>query len=104
MRTLAFTSAITAAICALASSGLATTAEANEHEMAKENFLQADADADGALTVDEFTRMIDLNAEDKIGRAHWVQRSGRYKTVFERVDANSNGLVETEELAAMANR
>ncbi len=104
MRTLALTSAIAAAICSLAISGFASTAAANDQEKAKENFLQADANADGALTIDEFTRMIDLNAEEKIGRASLVQRTGRYKTAFERIDANSNGLVETEELAAMANR
>ena len=93
-----------AAFFALAIAGFATTAAANNQEKVKENFLQADADADGALTIDEFTRLIDLNAEDKIGRASLVQRTGRYKTAFERIDANSNGLVETEELAAMANR
>lgn len=81
-------------------------AQASEEMMKKaaENFAQADGDADGALTLEEFTKLIDLNAEDEIGRAAMVKRMGKQSTAFERVDANADGIVSTEELEAMASR
>ncbi|MEM8752378.1 MAG: hypothetical protein AAGF90_05325 [Pseudomonadota bacterium] len=85
--------------------GAATFAAADEaREKLAANFAEADANADEALTIDEFTRLIDLNAEDGIGRARMVQRGGRYETAFKRIDANGDGLIGSEELAALSQR
>lgn len=92
----------TGAICLAISFASAPFAAADDRAKATENFAEADANADGALTIDEFTRFIDLNAEDSIGRARLVQRTGRYETAFGRVDANSDGIIGADELAAMA--
>ncbi|MEM8792659.1 MAG: hypothetical protein AAGE80_13650 [Pseudomonadota bacterium] len=73
-----------------------------QQDMAVENFKEADANADGALTLNEFTALIDLNAADGIGRAHIIKRMGKQSMAFGRIDANSDGLISTEELSAMA--
>jgi hypothetical protein len=48
--------------------------EANDaqREQVAANFREADADGDGAFTRVEFTRSIDLNARDDIGRARLI--------------------------------
>ncbi|MEL6978241.1 MAG: hypothetical protein AAGM38_06135 [Pseudomonadota bacterium] len=71
-------------------------------ERAAENFLQADANADGALNRSEFETLIDLNADDDIGRANMVRRFGRYDMAFSRVDANQDGFATPEEMRALA--
>ena len=73
-------------------------------ELAAENFVQADADADGALTLDEFKALIDLNAQDGIGRASLIRRMGREEMAFGRIDADADGLLSTDEISAMAAR
>ncbi|MEM7057145.1 MAG: hypothetical protein AAF557_06125 [Pseudomonadota bacterium] len=78
------------------------SAAGSQQEKVAENFLQADSNADGALTLAEFTALIDLNAADGIGRANMVKRMGRQSMAFGRIDANSDGLITTEELSAMA--
>lgn len=85
----------------IASLGVAHADEA-ERALAAENFIQADVNVDNALTFDEFTTFIDLNADDDIGRAGVVRRFGRYETAFGRIDANEDGFVTPEELAAQA--
>ncbi|MEL6236211.1 MAG: hypothetical protein AAFR46_17585 [Pseudomonadota bacterium] len=70
--------------------------------LAAENFREADANADRMLTLPEFTRLIDLNAADNLGRAGLIKRSNRYSMAFGRIDANANGLIEMEELQAFA--
>lgn len=88
---------LAATICA------ATTAAANDQRAAMvENFTEADANGDTALTMEEFTRLIDLNAADNLGRARLVQRTGRYSTAFGRLDANKDGIIDSDEIAAMA--
>lgn len=95
----------TAALSLALIGGCASFAAADsQREKAAANFTAADADADGSLTIDEFTRFIDLNAEDRLGDSRLVQRTGRYQMAFERVDANADGLVAAEELAAAASR
>ncbi|MGF1502140.1 MAG: hypothetical protein ACFBSD_10000 [Paracoccaceae bacterium] len=99
-----FTALIALFIIGTAPSAVAQPSE-EQQELAAENFMEADADADGALTLSEFTTLIDLNAADNIGRAAMVKRSGRYGMVFERIDTNADGLVtpeEVQELAAQA--
>lgn len=73
-----------------------------DREKAAENFRQADADGDRALTLGEFTALIDLHAEDGLGRAGMLKRSGRYRMAFDRLDEDRNGRVTVEEIAAMA--
>lgn len=73
-----------------------------EKELAAANFLEADANEDGALNRDEFETLINLNADDDIGRARMVRRFGRYDTAFGRVDANDDGFVIPEEMQAVA--
>ncbi|MEM9839818.1 MAG: hypothetical protein AAF830_11800 [Pseudomonadota bacterium] len=89
------------AVVALAAGPHARASEAHRAQ-AETNFLEADADADGALTFDEFTTMVDLNAQHGIGRAAIIQRLGRYGMAFGRLDGNGDGLVTPEELRAMA--
>ena len=74
--------------------------EADDQAKARENFQQADADNDGQLTPAEFRKFIDANAKDGLGRAGMVRRFGAYKTAFERVDKNADGVVTAPELAA----
>ena len=85
---------------------IGAAAGANASEAAKEqaaaNFMQADADADGALTLSEFTTLIDLNAQHGIGRAAMIRRFGKYSTAFGRIDTNADGFVTPEEMSALA--
>ena len=69
---------------------------------ARANFIEADVNSDRALTIDEFTRFIDLNAEARIGNARLIQRTGQYMRAFDRVDANKDGLTTPKELSAFA--
>ncbi len=89
---------------ALIIGAVSVAAAQDNREKAAANFAEADANADSALTIDEFTRFIDLNAEDRLGNARMIQRTGRYSTAFGRVDANGDGMASTDELAAMANQ
>lgn len=66
------------------------------------NFLEADANADNALTLSEFTQFIDLNAQHSLGRASTIAGRGLYSRAFSRIDGNGDGLVTTDEMAAMA--
>lgn len=91
-----------AAIAALLVSAAVAAHADNTRELAAANFIEADANGDKALTIDEFTRFIDLNADDRIGNSRLVRRMGRYKTAFNRVDADEDGSVSVEELAALS--
>lgn len=75
-----------------------------QKELAVENFQQADADEDGALDRGEFETLINLNADDGLGRAAMVRRFGKYEAAFDRMDANGDGSVTTEEIAERAAR
>ena len=77
-------------------------AQDSEREMAAANFQQADADADGALTLEEFTTLINLNAEDDLGRAGMIKRAGLYETAFGRLDADGDGRVTVQEIISLA--
>lgn len=66
------------------------------------NFAQADANRDAALTYDEFVKLLQLNAQDNLGRAAQIVKSGNYRTAFNRVDADRNGLLTQQELQALA--
>ncbi len=73
-----------------------------QREQVRANFLAADADGDGALTRQEFTRLIDLNAQHDIGRARMIARFNRYDRAFGRADTKADGGVTREELSAFA--
>ncbi|MEM9781626.1 MAG: hypothetical protein AAF899_04025 [Pseudomonadota bacterium] len=95
---------IATSAAALLSIGLAPSVGASEagREQALANFMTADVDADGALTLSEFTTLIDLNAASGIGRASLIKRFGRYAMAFGRLDGNDDGLVTPEEIQALA--
>lgn len=67
-----------------------------------ENFTQADANRDAVLTLDEFTKLLELNAEDNLGKAAQIVKSGRSRMAFNRIDADRNGLLTQQELQAFA--
>jgi Ca2+-binding EF-hand superfamily protein len=66
------------------------------------NFLQADTNNDGALYRSEFELLMKLNAEDNLGRAAMVVRTGAYEKAFTRLDKNSDGAISREEIQAFA--
>ncbi len=67
-----------------------------------ENYIQADADGDKALTRSEFHNLLLLNAQDNIGKAGKILKFGRQDMAFTRIDADRNGLVTQQELQAQA--
>ncbi len=67
-----------------------------------DNFLEADANNDGALYLSEFERLMKLNAADNLGRASMVVRAGAYGKAFNRLDSNGDGVVTKEEIQGLA--
>lgn len=66
------------------------------------NFLQADTNNDGMLYRSEFELLMRLNADDNLGRASMVVRTGAYGQVFDRLDRNGDGAVSREEIQELA--
>jgi hypothetical protein len=66
------------------------------------NFLEADTNNDGALYRSEFELLMKLNAEDDLGRAAMVVRTGTYERVFTRLDKNNDGAISKEEIQEFA--
>ena len=93
-------SKIVAASALLVAAPVLANEEADDQAMARENFQQADADNDRKLTLAEFRKFIDANADDGLGRSGMVRRFGAYETAFKRVDKNADGVVTARELAA----
>lgn len=105
MKTVSKTMIAAAVIAAVAAPSVqAAYAENAVKEQAAANFVQADANNDGALNFDEFTTMVNLNAKYNIGRSRMIQRFGKYGVAFGRLDANADGLVTAEEISAIAAR
>jgi len=75
-----------------------------DREKLIENITQSDTNSDGALTYAEFERLINLNADDGLGRAEMVRRMGRYSMAFNRLDANGDGFLTKGEMQSMAQR
>ena len=67
-----------------------------------ENVLQSDTNNDGALYLSEFELLMKRNADDKLGRASMVVRTGAYGQVFKRLDKNGDGAVTRDEIQALA--
>ena len=89
--------------------GLAAPITAQSQEMSTadrqsllENVTQADRNDDGAISRSEFETLIDLNAQDGLGRAERVKKSGRYGIVFNRLDANGDGFLSKQDRQQMA--
>jgi hypothetical protein len=94
--------ALGATLAASVSVAQAQTMSAAERQLLGENLAQADANGDGALSASEFEVLINLNAEDNLGMAARIARTGRYGTAFARVDTDGNGLLTQAEPQAMA--
>jgi Ca2+-binding EF-hand superfamily protein len=90
----------TSLTAALILTALALPAVAQDKEAAIQNFKQADANDDGALTYAEFSTFIDLSAADNIGRAATVKKRSLYSTAFKRLDANGDEVITASELGA----
>ena len=80
----------------------AQTMSDTDRQKLAENYVQADADGDKALTRSEFHTLLSLNAQDNLGRAGQVVKFGRQDMAFNRIDADRNGLVTQQELQALA--
>jgi Ca2+-binding EF-hand superfamily protein len=90
----------TAALVALS---LYTSVHANpQRAQFQANFQAADGDKNEQLDVAEFKEFINLNADHNLGRAAAIRRFGMYKKAFQEVDANGDGTVTKEEIAARA--
>jgi Ca2+-binding EF-hand superfamily protein len=66
------------------------------------NFQASDLDKNEQLNAAEFKTFIDLNADHKLGRAVSIRRFGMYTQAFKATDANGDGVVTKEEIAAHA--
>jgi Ca2+-binding EF-hand superfamily protein len=104
MRTSArtITSWVVAAV-ALVALTLSVSAHADpQRAQAQAHFKAADADSNGQLSEAEFKTFIDLNADRNLGRASSIRRFGVYTQAFRKADANGDGVVSKEEIAAQA--
>ena len=66
------------------------------------NFLEADTNNDGLLYRSEFELLMRLNAEDNLGRAEMVVRTGAYGRAFGLIDGNGDGAISRQELQELA--
>ena len=83
---------------------LSASAHANPQRVQfQANFLEADVDKNDQLNMAEFKTFINLNADHKLGRAVSIRRFGMYTQAFKAIDANGDGVVTKEEIAAQAN-
>ncbi|MTI43152.1 EF hand domain-containing protein [Roseibium hamelinense] len=92
--------AATAMLAATVSYAFADT----QQQMVQANYLASDADGNGVLSFAEFKSLIDLNAQDGIGRFGLIKRTNRYALAFERLDTDGNAVVSPAELKAAAER
>lgn len=76
------------------------SALAQDNQLGRENYIEADVNNDGILTYTEFVTFIDLSAADDLGRAKLVSSRGLHERAFRRVDTNRDGLVTPQELQA----
>lgn len=75
-------------------------AQAQDNQLGRENYIQADVNQDGVLVYAEFVTFIDLNAADNLGRAKTVSSRGLHSRAFKRIDTNGDGIVTPGELQA----
>lgn len=94
-----FCKILSLSILAVAVPSVAQATAPDQQSVARQNFIQADADEDDRLSKSEFRRFIDENAKDNLGRAAMVRRFGAYETAFGRLDENKDGFVTKDEIA-----
>lgn len=88
---------------ALVALTLSASAHANpQRPQLQANFQAADVDKDEQLNVAEFKTFINLNADHKIGRAASIRRLGMYSKAFKEIDANGDGVITKQDIAAHA--
>ena len=88
---------------ALVALTLSASAHANPQRVQLQaNFLAADVDKNEQLNVAEFKTFINLNADHKIGRAASIRRLGMYSKAFKEIDANGDGVITKQDIAAHA--
>ncbi|MDX2287312.1 MAG: hypothetical protein NW217_00620 [Hyphomicrobiaceae bacterium] len=73
-----------------------------QRAQAQANFVAADTNQDQLLNMAEFITFINLNADHGLGRAVTVRRFGMHAKAFATADANGDGVVSKEEIAARA--
>ena len=73
-----------------------------EKQAMLENMLKADSNNDGMISRSEFEVLMQMNADDGLGAAGLVVRTGAYDKAFSKVDANGDGVLTKEEAQAMA--
>ncbi|CAM8667859.1 EF-hand domain containing protein [Comamonadaceae bacterium] len=69
---------------------------------AQTNFEAADVDKNEKLNQAEFRTFISLNADHNLGQAFSVRRLGVYTKAFKKADANGDGVLSKQEIAAQA--
>lgn len=69
---------------------------------AQANFFAADVDKNEQLSLSEFMTFINLNAEHNLGQAASIRQFKMYKRAFKKADANGDGIVTKQEIAAQA--
>jgi hypothetical protein len=92
-------------VTTLAHVALTLPAAANDNHkraQAQTNFQAADVDKNEQLNQSEFKTFINLNADHNLGQASSVRRLGMYTKAFKKADANGDGVVIKEEIAALA--
>ena len=75
-----------------------------QRAQAQANFQAADVNQDQVLDASEFKTFINLNADHNLGRASMIRRFGLYGRAFGTVDANADGVVSKQEIAARAQK
>lgn len=97
--------AVLLASASVLSLSIAAPANADaERAQAQANFQAADVNQDQVLDRAEFTTFINLNADHNLGRAGMIRRFGMYDRAFDTADANGDGRVSKQEIAARAQR
>jgi hypothetical protein len=78
------------------------TGDTPKRAQAQANFHASDVDKNERLDLAEFTAFISLNADHNLGQASRIRRFGMYAKAFKKTDANGDGVVTKEEIAAQA--
>ncbi len=74
----------------------------SQRVQAQANFFAADVDKNEQLSLSEFMTFINLNAEHNLGQAASIRQFKMYKMAFKKADANGDGILTKQEIAAQA--